>query len=208
MTARGWCAIKALTIRNVPASLADALEREKRRKGKSLTRRSSTFSGRGSARRACDQMDWVAWRAAGARTSSATSSGRPRNSRRRLGGLNIELFRLDSSSTPTVNSARNSELPLLLRAQADGGAATRALVDLRPAASARWTSCSTASPDQTERTPSSTSPVVEELPVDAATSRHCAEIVAELRKAGTPSPPTTSGSPPRRAAEWHHGPDP
>jgi tRNA(fMet)-specific endonuclease VapC len=32
------------------------------------------------------------------------------------------------------------------------------------------------------------SPVVEVLPVDAETSRHYAEIVAELRKAGTPVP--------------------
>jgi tRNA(fMet)-specific endonuclease VapC len=32
------------------------------------------------------------------------------------------------------------------------------------------------------------SPVVEILPVDAETSRHYAEIVAELRKAGTPVP--------------------
>ncbi len=31
-------------------------------------------------------------------------------------------------------------------------------------------------------------PVVEVLPVDAETSRHYAEIVAELRKAGTPVP--------------------
>jgi tRNA(fMet)-specific endonuclease VapC len=32
------------------------------------------------------------------------------------------------------------------------------------------------------------SPVVEVLPVDSETSRHYAEIVAELRKAGTPVP--------------------
>ena len=32
------------------------------------------------------------------------------------------------------------------------------------------------------------SPVVEVLPVDAETSRHYAEIIAELRKAGTPVP--------------------
>jgi predicted nucleic acid-binding protein len=44
------------------------------------------------------------------------------------------------------------------------------------------------------------SSAVEVLPVDAETSRHYAEIVAELRKAGRRSPPTTSGSPPPRPA--------
>jgi plasmid stability protein len=40
-------AIKALTIRNVPPSLAQALEREKRRKGKSLNQTVIDLLGQG-----------------------------------------------------------------------------------------------------------------------------------------------------------------
>lgn len=40
-------AIKALTIRNVPANIAEALEREKRRKGKSLNQTVIDLLGQG-----------------------------------------------------------------------------------------------------------------------------------------------------------------
>ncbi len=46
MTARSE-RIKALTIRNVPPSLAEALEREKRRKGKSLNQTVIDLLGQG-----------------------------------------------------------------------------------------------------------------------------------------------------------------
>lgn len=47
MNAREGGAIKALTIRNLPPGIADALEREKRRRGKSLNQTVIDLLGQG-----------------------------------------------------------------------------------------------------------------------------------------------------------------
>ena len=117
-------AIKALTIRNLPPTLAEALDREKRRRGQSLNQTVIDLLGQGLG----------------------SPGVRPNGLSRLAGGWSEDELRTG----------------FLL-----GGRRER---------------------NESELDAFLANPVVQVLPIDAETSHHYAEIVADLRKAGTPVP--------------------